>query len=406
MKRFFFILFVLLVPNLIYSSDVLIPKISLTSRNGKITVIDPTKVIGIKHTNVNTSKNWWLSVLEIKPNGEIVEGKYRYTAVKFAQKANDLGVPFQKVHKGQFFNMMHFDRVTSFVTQNSTYFNRNVDIKKCKKAYKSKYSHLGKRNGILIIDDIAEFNVSKTSVPKIRSKIRTKGFKKVNFRIGGGSVISALPAIFVAAYDAQNYNPKMISHNDTLFSLVQEFNRILYLEGEFPVGIWQLKELAKKMHSNESCMDTLNLQGPNNHVEEVFKMDKNAYLDWQNQCYLGCLEVDNLNKYWNNDYCDSMMQKKSIIKDYDYFDYIESASMYLRGIRMPEWRYGNYCPDIQNLSIAKLWILRYISEIQLAEERRLQNESSLEENETLPYLIDVLMFVILFVFILFKTKKV
>lgn len=151
MKHYFctFIFFVVIGLQL-FAYDGIFKKIVLINEYGKRTVVNPESIIGFKHVNVNNGKNWFTTVLELDDKGELIESKYRSSAVQISQKAKMVNVNFINLHNGQFYNPKYFQNADAFVTNTSYYF-KGVPNKGEVEKINSTASKIKGRSGKIII---------------------------------------------------------------------------------------------------------------------------------------------------------------------------------------------------------------------------------------------------------------
>ncbi|MEL6944569.1 MAG: hypothetical protein AAFO82_18060 [Bacteroidota bacterium] len=217
----------------------------MTNEAGKVTVVNPELIVGIKHINVNINKEFSTTVYELNYDGNIIESKYKGTNAKtIASQAEQKGVKFTKIQEGQYFNKKHILEVEIFQTDRANYFNELID--KVSNNNYLKRANIKSRTGRIHLRGGYWLDVSKRNVPNIKKQFLKKGFTRKWLK-GSWRSIVILP--FVAIFSQNESKCKdetLISSIDNeriqsqftyakiniLCDLCKEYNEIIKLESK------------------------------------------------------------------------------------------------------------------------------------------------------------------------------
>ena len=278
MPKLFFTILLLLYGHLLIAIEQqeLLKKIVLINEQGRRTVVNVETIISIKHVQVNSTKNWLTSVIELNCNSEKTITNYKCSAAYIVEEAEKIGVRFTKLHDGQYYNPKYNSEVLGLETQSSIYLKNKSNAKGLKSNDFSQNSRTGK---ILITEEV-HLNVSKRVLPKIKKGFLNSGFRKI-----GTKGLGVLGGIFIAAAEAsaaeeklEYYQKSSLENFGVQNELISEYQKIQYLEGEIPANPFAILHLANDLVRGETCnnfaitklenrlMDTIDIQ---NNISEL-----------------------------------------------------------------------------------------------------------------------------------------
>lgn len=253
MSRLFFTIALLLYGHelIAIEQQELFKKIVLINEQGRRTVVNVEAIIGIKHINVNSTKNWLTTVIELNCNSEKTITNYKCSAAYIVEEAEKIGVGFTKLHDGQYYNSKYNSEVLGLETQSSIYLKNKSNAKGLKSNDFSQNSRTGK----ILITEEDYLNVSKRALPKIKKGFLSSGFRKI-----GAKGLGVLGGIFIVAAEAsaaeeklEFYQKSSLENFDLQRKLISEYQKIQYLEGEIPANYFAISHLANDLALGTTC---------------------------------------------------------------------------------------------------------------------------------------------------------
>lgn len=226
-------------------AEPILKKIHLINLEGKRTVVNAAAVLAFQRTGVNRNNNYLTEVLEIDAKGNIVRSLYKAEPPEIITKAMEKGVEYCSSHRGIYYNPELITNSSVFITRCYILFNNALTVtafNKDPEKWMKNIPPIKGRTGLIVIDNLYYFKVSKRKVPdlkrkykKNRIKLKPKWWKYFKIVCYLSFKLQLDDDILAKTFNFWNEAEARKTRRQIIETLHREYNEVLYLEGEYPI---------------------------------------------------------------------------------------------------------------------------------------------------------------------------